>query len=145
MGQSKAGGTWLYLSALHSPRMAVTQVGTRSLVHEDRAPRTGHSRIASGYAAELCDRRPAREVARDEICGDRMKMDDGDDDQLLPDPVVVGLMGVEGPASGISESSACIVSVFEFEVDTIASVTWAAGKMATVDGAIRMGIESSIG
>ena len=74
-----------------------------------------------------------------------MKMDDGDDDQLLPDPVVVGLMGVEGPVSGISESSALIVSVFGFEVDMIASVTWAAGKMATVDGAIRMGIESSIG
>jgi hypothetical protein len=74
-----------------------------------------------------------------------MKTDDGADDQLLLDPVVGGGMGVEGPVSGISESSALIVSVFEFEVDMIASVTWAAGMMATVDGAIRMGIESSIG
>jgi hypothetical protein len=56
-----------------------------------------------------------------------------------------GLTGVEGPVSGISESSACIVSTGGFDVDMITVVTWTGVKMPAVDGAIRMGIESSMG
>jgi hypothetical protein len=75
-----------------------------------------------------------------------MKWDYGVDYQLALGPVGGGGgTGVEGPVSGISVSLAFAVSVFEIEVDMIMVVTCAGAEMATVDGAIRMGIESSMG
>jgi hypothetical protein len=73
-----------------------------------------------------------------------MKMDDRDDNQLSLDPVVGGLAGVEEPVCGMFVSSACNIFEVGFEVDMTKVVTWTGVKIAA-DGAIRMGIESSVG
>src|ERR1700678_4493889 len=61
----------------------------------------------------------------------------------LQEPDVDGGMGVEEPVSGMFVSSVCIVTVCEG--GTTRGVTATRMSPATAEGAIRTGIESSIG